>query len=113
MNQMLNPYRHDRRADSLTQLLNAITVFRRNVSHFQVAIYPSDLLFHSDSRTRQSNPNCYKHIQTSKDAYKYSFYPRTIIQWNQLPSSVVTAETVESFKGILTVPVLIHVPILN
>ena len=81
------------------------------IIHFQVAIYPSDLLFHSDSRTRQSNPNCYKHIQTSKDAYKYSFYPRTIIQWNQLPSSIVTAETVESFKGLLTVPVLI--PILT
>ena len=49
------------------------------IIHFQVSIYPSDLLFHSDSRTRQSNPNCYKHIQTSKDAYKYSFYPRTTV----------------------------------
>ena len=85
------------------------------IIHFQVAIYPSDLLFHSDSRTRQSDPNCYKHIQTSKGAYKYSFYPRTIIQWNQLPSSIVTVETVESFKGLLTVPVLIPIltPILN
>ena len=34
------------------------------IIHFQVAIYPSDLLFHPDTRTRPSNPNCYKHIQT-------------------------------------------------
>ena len=67
------------------------------IIHFPVAIYPSDFLFHSDTRKRPSNPDCYKHIQTSKDAYKYSFYPRTIIQWNQLPSSVVTARRVEIF----------------
>ena len=57
------------------------------IIHFPVTIYPSDLLFHSDSRTRQSNQNCYKHIQISKDAYKYSFYPCTFIKWNQLPSN--------------------------
>ena len=49
--------------------------------------------------------------KVSYDAYKMSFYPRTIVQWNQLPTSVVTAETVEGFKGLLTVPVLI--PILD
>ena len=80
-------------------------------THFQVAIYPSDLLFHSDTQTRQSNPNCHKHIQTSKDAYKYYFYSRTIIQWNKLPLSIVSVETVESFKGLFIVPVLI--PVLN
>ena len=49
-------------------------IMLHKIIYFQVAIYPSDLLFHSDARTRQSNPNCYKHIQTSKDAYKYSLY---------------------------------------
>ena len=80
-------------------------------SNFQVAIYPTYLLFTSDTRTRHSNPNCYKYIQTSKDIYRYSFYPRTILQWNQLPTSIATADTVENFKGLLTVPVLI--PIIN
>ena len=81
------------------------------IIHFQVAIYPTDLLVQSDTRTRQSNPNCYKHIRTEKDVYKVSFYPRTIVQWNQLPTPIVSAETVEGFKGLLTVPVLI--PILD
>ena len=81
------------------------------IIHFQVAICPTDLFVPSDNRTRHSNPNCYKHSQISKDIYRYSFYPPTIIQWNQLPTSIVTADTVESFKGLLTVQVLI--PIVN
>ena len=48
------------------------------IIHSQVAIYPTDLLCPSDTRTRHYNHNCYKHIQTSKDIYRYSFYPRTI-----------------------------------
>ena len=81
------------------------------IIHHQIAIYPSDLLIPVDTRTRHSNPNCYRQIQTSKDIYRFSFYPQTILQWNQLPSSVVTVDTVECFRNTLTVPVLI--PILN
>ena len=81
------------------------------IIHYQIAIHPSDLLIPVDTRTRHSNPDSYRHIQTSKDIYRFSFYPQTILQWNQLPSSVVTVETVECFRNALTVPVLI--PILN
>ena len=81
------------------------------IIHYQVTIYPIDLLYPVDTRTRHSNPNCYKQIKTSKDIYRFSFYPHTIIQWNKLSSSFATADTVESFKSSLTVPVLI--PVLN
>ena len=32
------------------------------------------------------------------DAYKFSFYPRSIRVWNHLPSTAVTAPTVTSFQ---------------
>ncbi|KAI8479740.1 hypothetical protein Bbelb_425430 [Branchiostoma belcheri] len=41
------------------------------------------------------NPDNYVYV----DAYKYSFFPRTIPQWNALPGPVVTAPTVESFRA--------------
>ena len=58
----------------IRRLRTRLKMFYKSI-HFQVAIYPSDLLFHSDTRIRQINPNCYKHIQTSKDAYKTLLIP--------------------------------------
>ena len=48
----------------------------------------------------------YQHIRTDKDSYKYSFYPRTIIQWNLLPIHVHEAVTVDAFKALVPVTVL-------
>ena len=36
-------------------------------------------------RTRHLNSQAYNAIHTSKDCYKYSFFPRTIKDWNSLP----------------------------
>ena len=38
-------------------------------------------------------------ISTSHDAYKFSFLPRTIIAWNQLPSIIITAPSLEAFRS--------------
>jgi hypothetical protein len=49
-----------------------------------VAIPYSNLLIPVDTRTRHTNPNSFRHIQTSKDCYKYSYFPRSITtstQW--------------------------------
>ena len=47
---------------------------------------------------RRGHPYQFVHHQPSVDAYKYAFLPRTIIDWNALPSQVFTAESVNSFK---------------
>ena len=39
------------------------------------------------------------------DSYKYSFYPRTIRIWNQLPATAVTAPTVAAFQ-MIALPVI-------
>ena len=67
-------------------------IFFYKITHNFVAIYPSNLLFPIDSRTRHHNP--------------HSFYPQTVIQWNQLPSTVTSANTLVAFKEQLSMPVL-------
>ena len=48
--------------------------------------------------------NSYKLPHCSCDYYKYSFYPRTIREWNNLPSRISNSTSVKSFKqAILTV----------
>ena len=49
------------------------------------------------------------HINISgpdKDSYKYSFYHRTIIQWNLLPIHIHEAATVDAFKALIPGTVL-------
>jgi hypothetical protein len=44
----------------------------------------------SDLRTRQyPHSYSYRLMQTTKDSYKYSFFSRTIAQWNLLPVAAV------------------------
>ena len=79
------------------------------IVHHLVAIYPANILIPADTRTRHGSLTNFKHISSNKDAYKFSFFPRTITQWNLLPSYVHEAGTVEVFKTLITVPVLVSV----
>ena len=71
-------------------------------------MYPeNNLLIPAVSRTRNSNLYSFSYIGTSKDYYKYYFYPRTVGQWNMLPPVVHQATTVDSFKASVTVPLML------
>ena len=35
----------------------------------------------------------------STDSFKFSFFPRTVIQWNSLPQALASAPTLSQFKG--------------
>ena len=80
--------------------------FFYKIIHNLVAIYPTDLLHPQDSRTRHSNPHGFQQIHTSKDTYKFSFYPCTIVQWNMLPAHLVSIDKLDAFKEQVTIPVL-------
>jgi hypothetical protein len=58
-----------------------------------IMLLNSNLLIPVDTRTRHTNPNSFRHIQTSKDCYKYSYFPRSITLWNQLPTTFTTADS--------------------
>ncbi len=65
----------------------------------QVAMLTDSLgLVKADNRTRLSNPYKFKTIFTNTTQYKNYFVPRTIIEWNQLSSSIVSAESVSALK---------------
>ena len=58
---------------------------------------PKDNLTISDRRTRGKHK--FRQISTNKDFYKFSFYPRTISDWNSLPEAIGMSDTLESFKS--------------
>ena len=51
-------------------------------------------------QTRASHDSQYRRYQAYSDALKNSFFPRTIPQWNSLPSSVVSVQTTDEFKSL-------------
>ena len=64
------------------------------------------LLLPTTTITTYNSSHTYQHIRTDKDSYKYTFYPRTIIQWNLLLIHVHEAVTVDAFKALVPVTVL-------
>jgi len=58
----------------------------------------SDLLTIAQQRTRGSHSLKFDTLRANTDTLKYSFYSRTIVDWNGLYEEVVTAQTLPSFK---------------
>ena len=50
------------------------------------------------SKYTLNNNKCFKIPDSVTPVYKNSFFPRTIIDWNQLNDNTVNASSVESFK---------------
>ena len=71
------------------------------ITNKQVAIPPND---HIEFNTRTiRNKHCaqLKVKQTSTETYRNSFFPKTIIDWNNLDTSVIGCQSVLSFKAAL------------
>ena len=51
------------------------------------------------SSTRAQHPLKLTQLQTRVDVYKYSFLPRTIIQWNSLQIPNINTIDLETFKN--------------
>ena len=69
------------------------------VAHMPVGDPWTPWLTFAQRSTRGSHAWKYIPISTSHDAYKFSFLPRTIIAWNQLPSIIITAPSLEAFRS--------------
>ena len=53
--------------------------------------------------TRQSHDLNFNIIRANKDCYKYSLYPRTIVEWNSLSPSTKSAPDLAAFKKQLSI----------
>ena len=69
------------------------------ILHGEVAIPSSNYVTAGDSRTRGAHR--LREISTNKDTYRNSFFPRTVKQWNALPSDVAGVTKVDQFKAML------------
>ena len=76
-----------RRADSRLCMLYKI---RNNL----VAINEDDYLTRGSGRRKHQ----YHQLRADKDYTRFSFFPRTVVQWNQLPVDTCLAESLDSFK---------------
>ena len=90
----LPPLSTRRKIARITRLHKAI--------HEKVAI-PIPSYINKPTRTsRFHHPKRYIQIRPKKDVYKYSFFPRTIRDWNQLSDELLDIESSEEFKSRLT-----------
>lgn len=67
-----------------------------------IAVPTSDILTPTDTRTRSAHQHCYKHLTSSTNQYKHSFFPRTIPEWNKLPKETAEAPSLAEFKSKLS-----------
>ena len=55
-------------------------------------------------QTRQYHLNKFRVMAPKKNVYKFSYFPRTILDWNSLPTALldnVDTEDIKSFKAAL------------
>jgi hypothetical protein len=106
---------HDRHPGSVTQMVQQLQwepllvrrvkirlVLLYKIQHRLVAITAEIYLVPGDTRTRGEHKFCPPNLR--KDVYKYSFFPRTIGDWNRLPPHVACATSLEGFKNHLDTP---------
>ena len=80
-----------RRIDSRLSLIYKIT-------NELVAIPIEGYLIPLTRESRHYHPLSYRLITATTDYYKYSFFPRSIVQWNSLPPDIPFLPTLEQFN---------------
>ena len=61
----------------------------------------SQILVRSGRATRQSQSQHYRNILALKSCYRAPFSPRTVPEWNHLPTHIPNASSVDCFKSTL------------
>ena len=81
---------------------NARLTMLYKISNQEVNVAASHKLVPPDRISRNMGINSFQIPQCNTTTRKESFYPRTIRDWNALPSSVTSVSSLESFKRLLT-----------
>ena len=69
------------------------------ITHNLICVpYSNILVPATDVATRSAHQLKFLPISTRCNYYKYSFFPRTIVQWNALPPTVTLSQNLETFK---------------
>jgi len=81
---------------------NARLTMLYKINNQEVNITASHKLIPPNRISKNMGLNSFQIPACKTTARKESFYPRTIRDWNALPSSVTSASSLESFKKLLT-----------
>ena len=106
-------YRHTTSVTLLKQQLKLDTLETRRLIHRQQMLYKitnrlvdidKDTYLHSSltRSTRGSHNLKYHTYHSNTDIFRYSFFPRSIQEWNHLPSHVVNSPTLDTFRNRIT-----------
>ena len=77
---------------------NRLTLMYK-LSHNLVDINTEEhLIPNSEKRTHNSHAFKYRMPKVSKDVFKFSFFPRSITEWNSLPADLVNCQSLSDFK---------------
>ena len=87
------PLQHRRRESRLI-------LFYKIVNNL-VAIPPEQNLVKNQRILRNTHNKQYLHKRVNIDQYKYSYFPRTIIEWNSLSKQEVDCQSLGQFKAVL------------
>ena len=77
---------------------NRLTLLYKSLNDLS-AINGTDFVNFSESKTRKKHPYIISRLGARTDCYKFSFFPRTVVEWNDLPEHVVLAADVNGFKS--------------
>jgi hypothetical protein len=69
------------------------------IQHDLIDIDRQQYLIPNDNRTRGKNR--FYQERSNTDTYGQSFFPKTIRDWNQLPTNTTSADTIEGFRAAL------------
>ena len=73
-----------------------ISILQARLDHFSLPI--GNLLQPVQRQSHHLHSNAYTTPSASKDSYKYSYFPRTIIDFNFLPEHLTQTELIPQFK---------------
>ena len=68
------------------------------IVHGIVAVPLPDYIQPSNRISRYCHSMTFRQLHTTKNYYKYSFFPLAIVQWNALPETVACLPDLDSFK---------------
>ncbi|XP_040067782.3 uncharacterized protein LOC115329467, partial [Ixodes scapularis] len=104
-----------KRLDSVTDMLNSLNLPLLSVgrkiarlklffmfSHHLYNINPDSRLTHRASRElRYVSTNQFEVPTCNIDAYRFSFFPRTVKNWNDLPQNILSLDCLDDFESAL------------
>ena len=79
-----------------------LTLMYKFVTNQAAIDIPCYVQHQSSLKTRAPHPLKFIPLQPSCDTYKYSFWPRTIIDWNSLPSDYLTMDSTAKVKATIS-----------